>query len=67
MPLFFLGILLLAVGIYAINRGKNLAEGELAGGLGTYWNRTGFIVRGIAAAALGIFILIMETASVLSW
>jgi hypothetical protein len=46
--------------------GKNLAEGEKVWGLGTYYDRTGFIARGIISVALGIFPLILSIASAFS-
>jgi hypothetical protein len=61
-----MGFFSLAAGFYAINRGKNLAEGEKVGGLGTYYDRTGFIARGIIGVALGIFLLILSIASTFS-
>lgn len=66
IPLFFLSFLFLAVGAYDIHRGENLAEGEMVGGWGTYWDRTGFLIRGTIATVFGIFFLIFAIVLALS-
>jgi hypothetical protein len=56
IPLF-LGFLGIAVGVYTIHRGEKLKEGEKVGGLGIYWDRTGFMWNGAIALAFGVALL----------
>jgi hypothetical protein len=58
LPLLSLGLLGVAVGVYDIHRGRNLAEREKVGGWGTYWDPTGFLWRGAFALVMGTFFLI---------
>lgn len=55
----FLSLLCFIGGVYAINRGNNLDEGEMVGGWGDYRDSTGFIIRGVMAIAFGIGFLVM--------
>ena len=57
--LLFMALLSFVLGAYDINRGKNLEEGEQVGGWGAYWGRTGFLIRGVAALFVGLFLLIL--------
>ena len=49
----FLGFLTVLLGAYDIYRGRNLSEGELVGGLGTYWDSSAFLIRGVMALIFG--------------